>query len=691
MNQKKKHIPNAKPVKQSIAEVTAQKLTGIFEFLPTFRSRLYALLILSFIVFANTLVNESALDDEIVLNRNQHVQDGVDGISEILSSDAYSSYYESMQAEDQLSGGRYRPLSIVTFAIEESLFGFAIGDEVTFKEGGKEFSGVIERSIFDEKEILINDREQGRILKRVKVGAIDGYKAIYHGRHFVNVLLYLLLISVLFYLVHFLVLPLNRDVAFLALLIFAVHPIHTEVVANVKSRDEILSLLFIGLTFIYAFKWANSKRIASLFIACTCYFMALLSKEWGIVLIGLIPIAFVVIHKEKVVQSLKSTLPFLAVAILYMLIRVNVVGLGSEVEQNDVLNDPYLFASGTEKFATSTAILLKYLELQLFPHTLLSDYSFKTIAYRNFTSWDFWAAVLVYVGLIVWMIRLFIKKHFLAFALAFYLGPLFLVSNYVFDIGATMGERLVFHSSFGACLILAYLAISALKKIDSVKKQRLIAFPVLLIFLGLASFKTMDRNADWKNDATLFVQDAEISPNSALLNGNAGKAFLELAENEADATVKNSLLVKAENKLNRALEIHPTYYSAYLNLGYVWYLRNELEKAEKSWMEAEKIYSRSNHPTFWQRYDAALALAFFNRGLEAAQKKEMEVSRLNLEKAVQYQPRNVQYLEDLGGANYTLNDPNAALEAWSKALTIDPTKASCRAGYRAITGKEWGQ
>lgn len=665
--------------------------SGIFDFLPTFRLRLITLVTLTFVIFANSIMNESALDDEIVLNKNQYVQNGSSGIGDILSHDAYSSYYESMQAGDQLSGGRYRPLSIVTFAIEESLFGFKDGSEVTFTQNGKEYVGTIERSIFDEKEVMVNQALGERSRMRVKVNEIDGYTTIYHLRHFVNVLLYMLTIGVLFYLLHFIMLPQLKDLAFLALLIFAIHPIHTEVVANVKSRDEIMSLLFIGLTFIYAFKWRDTKKSRSLILTCVFYFLALLSKEWGIVLVALVPIAFVVFNKETVARALKTSIPLLSIALLYMLIRINVLGMGGTENKADVMNDPYIYATGIEKFATETAILLKYFFLQLFPHPLSSDYSFKTIEYRNLTSWDFWVSLLFHLGLIILMIKLFMKKHMLAFALAFYLGPLFLVSNYVFDIGATMGERLVFHSSFGLCLLIAYVLMKGSQKLGGFSTQKRIVLPLLCIVIGLASFKTIDRNADWKNNATLFIHDVKVVPNSVLANANAGKAYLEMAEKEeSGGSAQEVLLKKAEVHLNRAVQLHPTFYAAYLNLGYIWYLRNDLEKAESNWNKAETIFSRVNHPVFWRRFDQILAAAYYNEGLIAAQKKDIAKSRKKMEKAVQYDPRNVQYLEDLGGACYTLNDQKTALRIWSEALSIDPNKQNCRAGYRAITGKEWG-
>ena len=51
-----------------------------------------------------------------------------------------------------------------------------------------------------------------------------------------------------------------QDVAFLSALLFLMHPMHTEVIANVKSRDEIFSLIFISLTFFFAYKYVDYKN-----------------------------------------------------------------------------------------------------------------------------------------------------------------------------------------------------------------------------------------------------------------------------------------------------------------------------------------------------------------------------------------------------------------------------------------------
>src|SRR5438477_1936557 len=78
---------------------------------------------LGLILYANTFTNRYAFDDGIVIQKNQYVQEGLAGIPKIFASDVYASFYALMGVEQQLSGGRYRPLSIATFALEQQLFG----------------------------------------------------------------------------------------------------------------------------------------------------------------------------------------------------------------------------------------------------------------------------------------------------------------------------------------------------------------------------------------------------------------------------------------------------------------------------------------------------------------------------------------------------------------------------------------
>ena len=121
--QKKKQKRSTAQDEHKIVPELAQK-PSLFSFLPDFRSQAIFIVLLGAIFYFNTIQDQYCLDDDIIVVKNQYVQSGFSGIKDIMSKDAFDSFYRQMQAsKDQLSGGRYRPLSIVSFAIEQSLFG----------------------------------------------------------------------------------------------------------------------------------------------------------------------------------------------------------------------------------------------------------------------------------------------------------------------------------------------------------------------------------------------------------------------------------------------------------------------------------------------------------------------------------------------------------------------------------------
>jgi hypothetical protein len=630
MSKKKNKLTNTAPQQKLQPEIKPH----FFSFLDTFKKQAIALIIIGFVLNINTIYNQYALDDGIVLVKNKSVQNGFAGIKDILTTDAYYGFYKEMNAENQLQGGRYRPLSIVTFAIEQQLFG-----DNTFV------------------------------------------------RHFFNVVFYLLSVVLLLKLLSKYLLKHLPDIAFLTCLLFLIHPLHTEVVANIKSRDEIFSFLFIMLTFIYLFRYTESKTQKDLVFAAGSYFLALLSKEWGITLVALVPLSLIVFKKENISNAIYKCIPFFIVAFVYLLMRVKFVGLGSNQENTEILNNPFYLATASEKMATQIFVLLKYLLLLLFPHPLSADYSYNTIYYRNFASPDVLMSIAVYIGIIVWGIYLYNKKHPLAFALAFFLAHLALVSNFIFDIGASMGERLVYHSSLGIVLIVAWGIVQLCEKYFMQQKNilLLIITPIVL----LSGYKTITRNAEWKNDKTLFITDAKTVPHSIMANGNAGKSFIEMAEEakkENDTILQYQLLDSADFYLRRSIKNHPKngYYLGYLNLGYIYFIKTNYDSCEYFWNMAAKTFPRERHRDFWKTYDVPLANVYHVKGNQAGVKKDFIAAAAHLEKAVFYQPNNSLYWTDLGGANYENKNYQRAYECWTRAVQLDPANKQAQGGLNAL-------
>lgn len=94
----------------------------IFNF--SLRTKYIFLALTGLLFYANTILNKYAMDDNLIILNNAYVQMGFSGIPRILTSDSYTSFYAHSGGVSSglLSGGRFRPLSEIVFAIEQQLF-----------------------------------------------------------------------------------------------------------------------------------------------------------------------------------------------------------------------------------------------------------------------------------------------------------------------------------------------------------------------------------------------------------------------------------------------------------------------------------------------------------------------------------------------------------------------------------------
>ncbi len=559
--------------------------------------------LLAFVLYVNTSSNEYALDDTIAIVKNEYVWEGFAGIPSIMTKDAFDSYYKQFNSSNQLSGGRYRPLSQVSFAVEQQFFGAIPVDKMdsfkTHPNGINPGFSYGMKQPFEKK--FLSDM---------------------HTRHFFNVLWFTACVVVLLYFLRYIVFKSNPIMALLAAILFAIHPIHTEVVANVKSRDEIMSLLFICLTFIFAFKYEELKKKWMVVAGCASYFLAFLAKEYAISMIFLLPLSFMMFNRYSFGKSIKASMPFFAVAGVYIAMRLSIVAQMNKDSDADILNNPYAkVADDAEKKATQISTILNYIKLLIWPQHLSSDYSYNTISYKNFTHPMVWASMLVH-GSLVWMMFSFFKKSIsfepkasaptpesgiskatarvMCFAITFYLLNLFLVSNLVFNIGGTMGERLIFHSSVGFCIAVAYLLYKGAEMMRPAITGKMALGALTLALVGLCGFKTIERNRDWKNDDTLFNHDIAEAPNSVLVNANVASSLINKAEEEPNLEVKRDELHRGLVYYHKATTIHNTFVSGYMNT-FVAYLKLNEPDSAKTNLDLVKMYY-PNYPKLEEIY-----------------------------------------------------------------------------------------
>jgi tetratricopeptide (TPR) repeat protein len=530
-----------------------------------FKIQAIIVVVLAFAMYCNTIKNEYALDDTIVIVKNEYVYEGFAGLKSIMTKDAFDSYYKQFNSSNQLSGGRYRPLSIATFAIEQ------------------QFLGPVSPSKVD--SVITHAGEHGP--------QEDKLLHDMHVRHFFNVIWFMLSMLALLYFLRFVVFKNNTLLALIATVLFVIHPIHTEVVANVKSRDEIMSLLFISLTFILAFKYQEQKDKKSLLVfGLVSYVLAFLSKEYAIALAFLLPLSFYIFKKYSLVDSIKAALPYLAVVAIYLFIRLQIVASMSPDSENDILNNPYALANDAEKLGTKIATCLSYLRLLVFPYPLSADYSYNSIPYKDFTNLLVWLSLAVHIVIIRYFFVFLKQRNVIAFAIAFYMTNLLLICNIIFNIGGTMGERLIYHSSVGFCIAVAYFLYKGMEKIQPAITGRRVLAGVMVLLIIVCGFRTIARNADWKNDQTLFFKDIESTPNSILVNADVASSYINMADAEKDSVKRVEDIHKGLSYFDKAIEIDPVFVQGFLNRSMAYF---KLKRADSSMMNLDmvrKLYPR---------------------------------------------------------------------------------------------------
>lgn len=498
--------------------------------------------VMAFPMYWVSLSFDYVLDDSIVLSENRFVEQGFGGIGDILGKDTFLGYKPYEGNEGAVVGARYRPLSLITFAIETELFATS-EEELAAKYSGDEL-----------------------VTKRIE--AQDSREKT---SHFINILLYALT-GLLLFRVLSLIFPDKGKVswalglAFIATLLFMAHPLHVEAVANVKGRDEILALIFSLLTLFFSFKYILSNKLLPLILSGVMFYLGILAKENSITFFAVIPLAIFLFTKTSRKKLLMTLAPLGVVVILYLFQRYAVIGhfLGGGKPVVELMNNPFVEMSFMEKYAAISHTLYLYVKLLFFPHPLTHDYYPYQIPKGNWGNWQSILGVIIYLGMLgvaVWQWK---KSKITTFSILFYILTLSIVSNIVFPIGTFMNDRFMYMPSVGFCLLLAYWLTRKVPELFKGKEQTVRYASVGLAGLIALGFmvKTYTRVPAWENAATLNAAAIKVSTQSARANQFYGYSLYVQSQSEPDATVKRGLIDTATVYVDRALEIYPGYTEA---------------------------------------------------------------------------------------------------------------------------------
>ena len=612
--------------------------------------------VFAFCLYAQSITFNYVLDDFGVIKDNRLVEKGISSIPELLRTDRLFG-----GNNDALRMPEYRPLPLIMFAVEWQI-------------------------------------------------SPDNP----HFYHFINVLLYAISCWLLFLLLCKLFKNQNFIFPFICTLLYVVHPIHTEVVDNIKSLDEILCFLFSIISILFFLKSIEKQNVVNMISGVLLFFIALLSKESAIAFLIIIPLMLFVFTQINYKKLLLISISLLVVTGIFLLIRHNVINSISKERMHNLvspeINSLLAAPDWLSEKATAFYILLRYILLLIFPYQLAYDYSIAEIPIQSISSPLAIVAILIYLALGIYALIKIRKKDIVAFAILFYLIALAPVSNLFILINWTMAERFLFIPSLGFCIILTLLLIKISKTeinrhnystFSGMLKTNSRVFIILLIILGLYSFRTLSRNPDWKDNTALITHDVKVVPNNAFAHYNYGFVMLyTLYPEESNSEKQESLLRNSISEFSKAISIYNDFADAYAGLGVAYAFEGDYPNAILNYEMALKSYHYLPSADVFcdlgllycntGQYAKAISildtsLKYYPKYGDAYAKKShtLLIEGKNMEaiaeceKLKQIDANNVFVYLNIGCAHLNMGQYDEALTNLNKATEIDPVNADC--------------
>ena len=432
-----------------------------------------AILVLGTVVYANTLNGDWVWDDASSVLLHKHVQD---------PGKVVQLFKEDQHAFGQGQGNFYRPLLSVTFMIDYLLSYDPVMD------GTENNLPVIKPFVFHLTSLLWHCAAAlGLFALLTRCGA-------------------------------------PRWVRGVVPLLWVVHPLHTEAVAYISGRADMMSGAFIFFGLALALTPPEQNKVMLRWVlAAVCFTCGLLSKESSMIFPALLFLCLMLgMGREEESKGGGARWVPMGLSVLIL------VGYG--VLRSTVLKfaDPTASAAapfGERLFETGQAFAF-YMKVLFWPTQLHMEQTL--VGVPDWTAWIGFGCIALI--LVVFAIAVISKQRRLALALGWFLLSWLPISG-LFPLNAPMAEHWMYVPMAGFWWALAemlYLAGQGMA-IQTVRTSA--AYGLCVVFVVLS----IQRNADWDNNERLFRSTISENPNTMRVHYNLAVAYSDIEKNEAGA------------------------------------------------------------------------------------------------------------------------------------------------------------
>ncbi|MFZ5625023.1 MAG: tetratricopeptide repeat protein [Gemmatimonadota bacterium] len=340
---------------------------------------------------------------------------------------------------------------------------------------------------------------------------------------------------------------LSASGAWIAAALFAVHPVHVEVTANVVGQLELAVTLLLCVAVTAYLRWRGAGHLSARHIAglAALYAAACLFKDTGFMLPALLLAAewLVVADPRGLSQRVRALMPvygaLAVVAAGYLAARTAVTGTLA----GDLPLAWLAALSPWARFCTMLSVVPQWLRLLVWPAWLSPTYTPPVMPiYQSLAGAPLLGLGLVGLAGLVFAIGLRRDRR-VSFGIGWFALAVFPVSNVLLVSGVFLAERSLFLPSVGAMLVVGLAAARMLEA--RMPAVRVLAGTVAGAAIVLGAYRSASRQREWKDNETLFAQATIDRPDSYAAWWDYGTALFQAGK-----------FGSGERALRRAIELH---------------------------------------------------------------------------------------------------------------------------------------
>lgn len=399
------------------------------------------------------------------------------------------------------------------------------------------------------------------VIEQLVFGHID--LSISHG---INVFLYYLLGVTVFFFIKNIPIHDKLDKDYFALLssiLFIVHPIHSSVVSSLKSRDNLLSMLF-GILGLYLFtiitKSKGLKRAGLILLMLLSLLVSLLSKLDAFGILVSISLYLFIFHVRKwKTIALSLLIPIVIFSVWNSLFHSTEITKEIStvtVDENQLVAYP-TFINKISCVATS---LYYYTKFMLIPKGYYFYFGYKQIILYKIYHPLVMLSILFHLLLLLYAFFTFRKHRIIAFAVLFYFLTLAYCLNFFTEVAGVVADRYAFIASLGFSVLVGYLILLFLNeenKFSNFLRKKSYRKWLIIVFILLFYFPfTYQRNKDWKDKITLIEKDIPHLQQSFHALRIASSVYQDMSKSALSKKESIMYLHKSNDACKKAISVY---------------------------------------------------------------------------------------------------------------------------------------